>query len=195
MTWSPGLKPSTPAPVSLTTPASSLPGENGRGGLNWYLFWMMRTSGKLTLAALTESTTSPGPARGEGRSSTTSESGGPNCLQTTAFINIECHNARADPASLPGFAFRREDPHHPRLQEARLALGRDPDGPAQARRARAHRRLSAHAAPADRRRRLLRHGADRAHARAHRARAVDLSAGRNARRAGRRLLRRQRAVH
>src|SRR3954468_13053888 len=91
MTRSPARTFVTPSPTSLTTPASSLPGEKGSGGLNWYLFWMMRTSGKLTLAALTESTTSPGPARGDGRSSTSSESGGPNCLQTTAFINIECH--------------------------------------------------------------------------------------------------------
>ena len=35
----------------------------------------MSTSGKLTLAALTEITTSPGPARGEGRSSTTQRIG------------------------------------------------------------------------------------------------------------------------
>src|SRR3990170_7309889 len=86
MTLSPGLKPATSGATSLTTPASSLPGEKGSGGLNWYLFWMMRTSGKLTLAAFTETTASPGPARGEASSSTTSESGGPNCLQSTAFI-------------------------------------------------------------------------------------------------------------
>src|SRR5687767_10394588 len=52
---------------------------------------MMRTSGKLRLAALTVTTTSPGPALGEGNSSNVSDSGGPYCLQTTAFINIECH--------------------------------------------------------------------------------------------------------
>src|SRR6185436_13547769 len=91
ITRSPGRNAVTPLPTSFTTPASSLPGEKGSGGLNWYLFWMMRTSGKLTLAALTERTTSPGTARGDGRSSTSSESGGPKCLQTTAFINIECH--------------------------------------------------------------------------------------------------------
>src|SRR6185369_16979309 len=119
MTLSPAFTFVTPAPTSLTTPASSLPGENGSAGLNWYLFWMMRTSGKLTLAALIDTTTSPAPGRGEGRSSTTSDSGGPNCLQTTAFTAIECHSdRRADPASLPGFAFRREDPRDPRLQEA-----------------------------------------------------------------------------
>src|SRR4051795_6009127 len=91
MTLSPAFTFVTPAPTSFTTPASSLPGENGRGGLNWYLFWMMRTSGKLTPAALTATTTSPGPAFGEGNSSNVSVSGGPYCLQRTAFIAIECH--------------------------------------------------------------------------------------------------------
>jgi pimeloyl-ACP methyl ester carboxylesterase len=52
---------------------------------------MMSTSGKLTLAAFTEITTSPGPGDGEASSSSTSDSGGPYCLQTTAFIAIECH--------------------------------------------------------------------------------------------------------
>src|SRR5438445_38417 len=91
MTRSPGRTLLTPAPTSFTTPASSLPGENGSGGLNWYLFWMMRKSGKLTLAAFTQTTTSPGPGLGAGSSSTTRDSGGPYCLQRTAFINIECH--------------------------------------------------------------------------------------------------------
>src|ERR1044071_2842187 len=90
MTRSPGFA-STPEPTDLTMPASSLPGENGSGGLNWYLFWMISTSGKLTLAAFTEITTSPGPGCGDASSSTTSDSGGPNCLQRTAFIAIECH--------------------------------------------------------------------------------------------------------
>src|SRR5688572_27776101 len=91
MTLSPGRKAETPAPTSFTTPASSLPGEKGSGGLYWYLFWMMSTSGKLTLAAFTVTTTSPGPGRGEGNSSNVSDSGGPYCLQRTAFMNIECH--------------------------------------------------------------------------------------------------------
>src|SRR2546422_10684545 len=95
ITRSPGLKLLTSDPTSFTTPASSLPGENGSGGLNWYLFWMMSTSGKLTLAALTLTTASPGPGRGEGRSSTTRVSGGPYCLQRTAFTDIECHNEPA----------------------------------------------------------------------------------------------------
>src|SRR6185437_11301772 len=91
MTLSPAFTFVTPAPTSFTTPASSLPGEKGSGGLNWYLFWMMRTSGKLTLAAFTVTTTSPGPGRGDGNSSNVSDSGGPYCLQRTAFMHIECH--------------------------------------------------------------------------------------------------------
>src|SRR5216684_6664352 len=45
---------------------------------------MMRTSGKFTLAAFTDTTTSPGPGVGDGTSSTTSDSGGPYCLHRTA---------------------------------------------------------------------------------------------------------------
>src|SRR4029079_13487080 len=94
MTLSPGFACFTPSPTSLTTPASSLPGENGSGGLNWDLFWMMSTSGKFTLAALTETTTSPGPACGDGTSSITSDSGGPNCLHSTAFTGISSLTVR-----------------------------------------------------------------------------------------------------
>ena len=42
-------------------PATSEPGVKGSGGLNWYLFSMISTSGKLTAAALTSITTSPAP--------------------------------------------------------------------------------------------------------------------------------------
>src|SRR4051812_35359171 len=86
ITRSPGLVLVTPSPTALTTPATSLPGENGSGGFTWYLSWMISTSGKFTLAALTEMTTSPAPGCGEGTSSTTSDSGGPNRLQRTARI-------------------------------------------------------------------------------------------------------------
>src|SRR5216684_3939977 len=57
---------------------------------------MIRTSGKLTLAAFTEMTTSPGPGIGDGMSSTTSDSGGPNALQRTAFTRGVYHCAMAD---------------------------------------------------------------------------------------------------
>src|SRR5215475_3146119 len=86
ITASPGLTCVTPPPTDFTTPATSLPGENGSGGFTWYLFWMISTSGKLTLAALTDTTTSPAPASSGGRSSTTSDSGGPYALHKTAFM-------------------------------------------------------------------------------------------------------------
>src|SRR3990170_1632903 len=119
--------PCTPAPTSFTTPASSLPGENGSGGLNWYLFWMMSTSGKLRLAAFTEITASPGPARGEGTSSTTSESGGPNCLQSTAFI-VGLHYAyprhrRRRQAALRGNRQRRAGRVRARIRRRLPQLG------------------------------------------------------------------------
>src|SRR6188768_514600 len=127
MTLSPGRNPFTPSPTAFTTPASSLPGENGSGGLNWYLFWMMSTSGKLRLAALTLITASPAPAFGEGRSSITSESGGPNCLQSTAFI-VGLHYANADhrrrrQALLRGNRQRRPDRVRARVRRRPSQLG------------------------------------------------------------------------
>src|SRR5919109_3929411 len=120
MTRSPLLQPLTPSPTSFTTPASSLPGEKGSGGLNWYLFWMMRTSGKLTLAALTDTTASPDPACGGATSSNVSDSGGPYCLQSTAFI-VGLHYAnpeyrRRRQAFLRGGRQRRADRVRPRVR-------------------------------------------------------------------------------
>src|SRR4051812_32630757 len=86
ITRSPGVTVVTPGPTRCTTPAASQPGENGSGGFTWYLFSMMRTSGKLTLVALTAMTTSPGPGSRSGTFSTTSDSGGPYALHRTAFI-------------------------------------------------------------------------------------------------------------
>src|SRR5262245_51618894 len=86
MTRSPGFTRLTLSPTSLITPATSPPGENGGSALNWYLPWMMSVSGKLTPAALTLTTTWPLPGRRDGTCSTTSLSGGPNCLHSTALI-------------------------------------------------------------------------------------------------------------
>src|SRR5258706_3213253 len=150
---------------------------------------MMSTSGKLTLAAFTLTTTSPAPALGEGSSSTTSDSGGPNCLQSTAFIALPwVFSARADydrtgAPPLPLFSLRREGPRDARLQGPRLEIRADSAGHAQARRDAAHRRLPQDADLADRRRRLLRYRAHRTRARAPRAVAVALFARRDARRA------------
>src|SRR5216684_4329045 len=86
ITRSPGMKPCTPSPTCLTTPVISLPGEKGSSGLNWYLFWMRRTSGKFTPLAFTDTRSCPLPGFGEGMSSTTSASGGPQSLHSTAFM-------------------------------------------------------------------------------------------------------------
>jgi hypothetical protein len=86
VTRSPTFQPSTPAPIAFTTPAISPPGMKGSSGLVWYLFWMTSVSENLTFAAFTLTTTLPGAASREGRSSITSDSGGPHALQTTAFI-------------------------------------------------------------------------------------------------------------
>src|SRR5260221_8966799 len=50
------------------SPATSWPGANGRGGLNWYLSAMISVSGKLTPAALTAIRTCPLPSGLEGSS-------------------------------------------------------------------------------------------------------------------------------
>ena len=56
-----GLRTSvTPAPTLSTTPANSPPGENGNGGLIWYLPAMIRVSKKFRPTAATLATTSPG---------------------------------------------------------------------------------------------------------------------------------------
>src|SRR5437879_11075153 len=94
ITRSPGMKPCTPSPTCLTTPAISLPGEKGSSGLNWYLFWMRRTSGKFTPLALTETRSCPLPGAGDGTSSTTSESGGPQSLHSTAFMRALSRSCR-----------------------------------------------------------------------------------------------------
>jgi hypothetical protein len=63
ITRSPILKPLTPEPVRTIIPATSLPGEKGKSGLNWYLPWMMSVSGKFTPAAFTPTTkANSGPA-------------------------------------------------------------------------------------------------------------------------------------
>src|SRR5216684_9297677 len=101
ITRSPGMKPCTPSPTCLTTPAISLPGEKGSSGLNWYLFWMRRTSGKFTPLAFTETRSCPLSGLGEGTSSTTSASGGPQSLHSTAFMRDLSEFAGHHKAMLP----------------------------------------------------------------------------------------------
>ena len=68
---------STSSATSVTTPANSLPGTNGVGTVIWYWFATSSTSGKLTAAASMATRTCPGPIAGAGRSSTSTDSGGP----------------------------------------------------------------------------------------------------------------------
>src|SRR5262245_2910035 len=122
---------------------------------------MMSTSGKLTLAAFMLTTTSPAPALGEGSSSSTSDSGGPNCLQSTAFIGLPSKgkiekesdydrtSAGSCSSPLPRLSVRREGASDARLQAPGLEIGPDSALHAQARRDRAHGRLPAHPHPAD----------------------------------------------
>ena len=61
---------SAPAGALRTTPATSLPGTNGSGGLSWYSPRDCSTSGKETPAACTSITTPrPGVSAGEGSGS------------------------------------------------------------------------------------------------------------------------------
>src|SRR3546814_20762723 len=85
-TASPALMCCTFSPTSSTVPVTPAPGTNGGCALSWYLPWMISTSGKLTSAPATLIRTSPMPIFGDGTSSTTSFSGRPSPLQTTAFL-------------------------------------------------------------------------------------------------------------
>src|ERR1700676_1581817 len=74
------------APLSIT-PATSAAGENGNGGLIWYLPWIIRRSKKFSAADLIAITASPGPATGSGTSVSTRSSGPQYCEQRTAFMD------------------------------------------------------------------------------------------------------------
>src|SRR6266487_3717104 len=87
MTRSPGLNAVTPGPTLSTTPENSPPGENGNGGLVWYLPAMISVSKKFNPTASTLATTSPGPATGSGMSATSRSSGGPKWRQRMAFTD------------------------------------------------------------------------------------------------------------
>src|SRR5581483_1329834 len=86
MTRSPTLTLLTSAPNCDTTPATSAPGENGNGGLNWYSPLIISTAGKLIPAAFTWMRTPAGNSGGPSISSTTSDSGGPYALHNTALM-------------------------------------------------------------------------------------------------------------
>src|SRR6266404_5694024 len=86
-TRSPAFRPATPEPTLSTTPATSAAGENGNGGLIWYLPWIINKSKKFSAADLIAITASPGPATGSGTSASTRSSGWQYCEQRMAFMD------------------------------------------------------------------------------------------------------------
>src|SRR6202045_438090 len=86
-TRSPGFRPVTPEPTLSITPASSAAGENGNGGLIWYLPWIIRMSKKFSAADLIAITASLGPATGSGTSASTRSSGWQYCELKMAFMD------------------------------------------------------------------------------------------------------------
>src|SRR5881394_446565 len=86
-TRSPTLRSVTPGPMLSITPATSAAGENGNGGLIWYLPWIIRMSKKFSAADLIAITASLGPATGSGTSASTRSSGWQYCEQRMAFMD------------------------------------------------------------------------------------------------------------
>src|SRR4249920_871448 len=86
-TRSPGFRLVTPAPTLSITPATSAAGENGNGGLIWYLPWIIRMSKKFSAADLIAITACPGSATGSGTSASTRSSGWQYCEQRMAFMD------------------------------------------------------------------------------------------------------------
>src|SRR5215218_825687 len=86
-TRSPTLRSVTSAPMLSITPETSAAGENGNGGLIWYLPWIIRISKKFSAADLIAITASPGPATGSGTSASTRSSGPQYCEQRMAFMD------------------------------------------------------------------------------------------------------------
>ena len=73
----PTLRPATPSPISLTSPANSLPVTKGRGADIWYVLAITNTSGKLMAPMWTRTLTSPAPSAGGSMSVTAMTSGPP----------------------------------------------------------------------------------------------------------------------
>jgi len=85
-TRSPTANPSTPAPTSRTTPATSAPGTNGNGGFTWYWPRTISMSKKLQPAARISTPSMPGPTAGAGTSETRRSPGSVHRSTTTARI-------------------------------------------------------------------------------------------------------------
>src|SRR5215470_6140589 len=86
MTLSPSFHRFTPAPSATTSPAISSPGMSVAPAGGGYRPWRCITSGRLTPAAATFTSTSPSPGRGSGRCSGTSISAPPGARIAIAVI-------------------------------------------------------------------------------------------------------------
>src|SRR5688572_4356432 len=128
-TRSPLLKSFTPSPISRTVPASSKPGGNGSGALNWYFPWVSNTSGKLTPAAATSISTSPAPGFGASTSSTRRSSIPVRLRQRSAFMQIGSRPIVA--IATPGMTSWSKFPQGvlyaiPQFDQPRAQVGDDP---------------------------------------------------------------------
>src|SRR5437016_3695998 len=95
MTRSPTFRSVTSLPTLSITPATSAAGENGNGGLLWYLPCTIRMSKKFNAADFTATTTWPGSATGSGMSLKVKSSGSHHCEQRMAFmIHLERRKTR-----------------------------------------------------------------------------------------------------
>src|SRR5262249_6621451 len=96
------------------------PGENGNGGLCWYLPVMIRVSKKLSATALTRTTASAAPGLGGATSASVSASGGPKWVHKTAFMRW---SLRGNPAAAGWKTHNREcDDRKARRLAARVGL-------------------------------------------------------------------------
>src|ERR1700680_3315841 len=86
-TRSPTFRPATPEPMLSITPATSAAGENGNGGLIWYLPWIIKRSKKFSDADLIAITASLGPGTGSGASVGSRASAPQYCEQRMAFMD------------------------------------------------------------------------------------------------------------
>src|SRR6202158_5249245 len=98
----PALRSVTPAPTLSITPATSAAGENGNGGLIWYLPLIIRGAKKFRAADLIAITASPGPATGSGTSVSTRSSGPQYCEQRMAFMGTPDFRTRQQRRTIHG---------------------------------------------------------------------------------------------
>src|ERR1700727_488354 len=124
-TRSPIFRLVTPAPTLSITPATSAAGENGNGGLIWYLPWIISRAKKFSAADLIAITASLAAGTGSGTSVSTRSSGPQYCEQRMAFMDTPGFRPHKGAAKLlAGFEAGRQSDSipidHPRHCEEHL---------------------------------------------------------------------------